>query len=29
MQANQAAEWMQKAQNTRIHLEGDAKNRAI
>lgn len=29
MQANQAAERMQKAQPARIHLEGDAKNRAI
>lgn len=29
MQANQAAEWMQKARDTLIHLEGDAKNRAI
>ncbi len=29
MQANQAAEWMQKAWDTLIDLEGDAKNRAI
>lgn len=29
MQANQAAEWIQKARDTLIYLEGNAKNRAI